>query len=170
MFARENFDAIGLSAPYVSFFFNVENRTNLTIFFAGNEGGAILFVDVPWRDSWELIVEPGHLLTGIPAGEVAEIEIQQRVPPDLMGTFAGYRGKPDMPLDFSYLRIPVESEQVGPFKAKFDLTMPSGWTDIAVPERASVGFGPLGSQPDWGRATVGTHFVRRPKSDASNNE
>jgi len=139
-YTHSDFGAIGLSAPYASFLFEVTNTTGLDFKFVDAESGFLVFIDVPWHDPWLLKLFDDEFL--IPAGETTRFEVRQRVPPDLMTTIAGYRGRDDLPLSFADLIIPVVSEQIGPLKAEFNLHMPQGWHDISVPDRKFTGFGP----------------------------
>ncbi len=139
-YLRANFDAIGMSSPYVDFYFNIHNFSPFKFKLTGNHKGELWNPRVEaWRSSWEIDTKYKDIIS--PDADT-EIRLRWIVPQGYSGPMAEFAFRatdspPIQHLTFDDMTIELEGEFLKLKNVVGWLQLSLGIIEVEVPNHHS---------------------------------
>lgn len=135
-YLKTNFDAIGMSSPYVDFYFNIHNYSKFGFKLTGSHKGELWHSGIEaWRSNWD--IDTGFQNV-IPPDTDAEIRLRWVAPQGYSGPMAGFAFRaldkpPVQHLTFDDMAIELEGKYLKLKNVVGWLSLSTGVTEVAVP-------------------------------------
>ena len=135
-YLKANFDAIGMSSPYVDFYFNIHNYSPFKYKLTGNHKGELLNPGIEaWRSSWGIEVKGQDV---IPPNGDTEVRLRWIVPPGYSGPMAEFAFRatdspPIQHLTFDDMAVELEGKFLKLKNTVGWLPLSTGSIEVEVP-------------------------------------